>query len=208
MAMVQPDCAGLIPFGPVSWYGVDSPVADSGFAGTMMSQLTLAAVVVAVPVVVDAVGHGAAELIGVVGVVPVVAVAVAAVVGVAVPEAAAVGVAVLEAAVVGAAVPVAAVVAEAVLEAADVGADVPPDPWWPWPAGLAGTTYAAGEAQLAFAASERLFAPEWSTMATIAPTATTSATGMATGAARRVSGRLDRRPTDRCLLGMQSTSMS
>src|SRR6202035_1052051 len=137
--MVQPDCAGLIPFGPVSWYGVDSPVADSGFAGTMMSQLTLAAAVVVVPVA-DAVGHGAAELIGVVGVVPVVAVAVAAVVGVAVPEAAVVGVAVLEAAVVGAAVPVAAVVAEAVLEAADVGADVPPDPWWPWPAALAGTT--------------------------------------------------------------------
>jgi hypothetical protein len=48
--MVQPDCAGVIPFGPVSWYGVASPFADSGFAGTMMSQLTLAAVVVVVPV--------------------------------------------------------------------------------------------------------------------------------------------------------------
>jgi hypothetical protein len=96
----------------------------------MMSQLTLAAVVVAVLVVADAVGHGAAELIGVVGVVPVVAVAVAAVVGVAVPAAP----------VVGAAVPVAAVVAEAVLEAAAVGDAPPPDPWWPWPDALAGTT--------------------------------------------------------------------
>jgi hypothetical protein len=196
--MVQPDCAGVIPFGPVSWYGVASPCADSGFAGTMMSQLTLAAVVVMVPVVADVVGHGAAELIGVVGAVPVVAVAVA------VPEAAVVGVAVPEAAVVGVAVPVAAVVAEAVLAA--VGDAVPPDPWW-WPDELAGTTYAAGEAQLAFAASVTLFAPEWSTMATIAPTATTSATGMATGAARRASGPLDRRAADRCLLGMQSTSI-
>jgi hypothetical protein len=103
----------------------------------MMSQLTLAAVVVAVLVVADAVGHGAAELIGVVGAVPVVAVAVA----VAVLEAAVVGVAVLEAPVVGDAVPVAAVVAEAVLEAAAVGdAVLLPDPWWPWPAALAGTT--------------------------------------------------------------------
>jgi hypothetical protein len=133
---LQPDCAGVIPFGPVSWYGVARPCADSGFAGTMMSQLTLAAVVVAVLVVADAVGHGAAELIGVVGVVPVVAVAVAAVVGVAVPEAAVVGVAVPEAAVVGDAAPVAA----AVLEAAAVGDAAPPDPWWPWPAALAGTT--------------------------------------------------------------------
>jgi hypothetical protein len=195
--MVQPDCAAVIPPGPVSWYGVASPWADSGFAGTMMSQLTLAAVVVAVLVVADAVGHGAAELIGVVGAVPVVAVAVAAVVAVAVPEAAAVG----------AAVPEAAAVEEAVPEAAAVGDAVLPDPWWPWPAVLAGTTYAAGEAQLAFAASAMLFAPEWSTMMTIAPTATASATGMATGATRRASGRLDRRPADRCLLGMQSTSM-
>jgi hypothetical protein len=132
--MVQPDCAADIPFGPVSWYGVASPVADSGFAGTMMSQLTLAAVVVAVLVVADAVGHGAAELTGTAVAVP------AAVVAVAVPEAAVVGVAVPEAAVVGDAVPVAAVVAKAVLEAAAVGDAVPPDPWWPWPAALAGTT--------------------------------------------------------------------
>ena len=106
-----------------------------------MSQLTLAAVVVvAVLVVPDGVGHGAAELIGVVGAVPVVAVPVAAAVAVAVLEAAAVAVAVLEPAVVGAAVPEAAVVAEAVLAAAAVGDAVLPDPWWPWPAVLAGTT--------------------------------------------------------------------
>jgi len=155
LAMVQPDCAADIPFGPVSWYAVASPAADSGFAGTMMSQLTLAAAVVVVPVVADAVGHGAAELTG-----TAVAVPVAGVVAVAVLEAAVVGAAVLEAAVVGDAVPEAAVVAEAVLEAAAVGDAVLPDPWWPWPAVLAGTTYAAGEAQLAFAASATLFAPE------------------------------------------------
>jgi hypothetical protein len=194
---VQPDCAGVIPFGPVSWYGVASPCADNGFAGTMMSQLTLAAVVAVLVAV--ALGHGVAdaELIGV---------AVAVVVAVAVPEAVVVGVAVPEAAVVGDAVPEEAVVALTVLEAAAVG-DAVPGPWW-CPAVLAGTTYAAGEAQLAFAASVTLFAPEWSTMATITPTATTSATGMATGTARRASGPLDRRPADRCLLGMQSTSMS
>jgi hypothetical protein len=217
--MVQPDCAGVIPFGPVSWYGVASPCADSGFAGTMMSQLTLAAAAAAVAVLVaDVVGHGVAdaEVVGAVVVVPV-----AAVVAVAVLEAAVVAVAVvavgavvaaavLEAAVVA----VGAVVAAAVLEAAVVGEAAPeaaavvPDPWWPWPAVLAGTTYAAGEAQLAFAASETLFAPEWSTMATMAPTATTSATGMAIGSARRCSGPLDPRLADRCLLGMQSTSMS
>jgi hypothetical protein len=73
---------------------------------------------------------------------------------------------------------------------------------------LAGTTYAACEAQLAFAASLTLFAPEWSTMATMAPTAITSATGMATGTARRDSEPLERPRADRCLLGMPSTSMS
>ena len=45
-------------------------------------------------------------------------------------------------------------------------------------------------------------------MATTAPTAMTSATEMVTVAAKRDSWRLDRRPADRCLLGMQSTSMS
>jgi hypothetical protein len=222
--MVQPDCAGVIPPGPVSWYGVARPCADSGFAGTMMSQLTLAAVVVAVPVVVVALGHGVADAV-LVGVA--VVVAVPAVVGVAVPEAAAVGVAApvpavvgvpapvpavvgvaaLEAAAVEVAAPEAAVVGDVVPEAAAVGDAVLPDPWWRWPAVLAGTTYAAGEAQLAFAASVMLLAPEW-LRATTAPTTTASATGMATGTARRASGRRDRRPADRCLLGMQSTSMS
>src|ERR1700760_2827975 len=41
--MVQPDCWAVIPFGPVSWYGVDRPVAVSGVAGTTMLQLTWAA---------------------------------------------------------------------------------------------------------------------------------------------------------------------
>src|ERR1700722_7556106 len=39
----HPDWAGDIPPGPVSWYGVASPCAVSGFAGMMMSQFTLAA---------------------------------------------------------------------------------------------------------------------------------------------------------------------
>lgn len=218
MLMVQPDCAGLIPPGPVSWYGVASPCADSGFAGTMMSQLTLAVVAVAVLVAV-VLGHGVAdaELVGV-AVADAVAEAVleADAVGVAVPEGAAVGEAVPEADAAGVAVPAADAVGDAVPEAdaagvagaeADaVGDAVPPVPWWC--AALAGTTYAAGEAQLAFAALATLFAPEWLAMATIAPTATTTASGMAIGTAKRASGPLDRRPADRCLLGMQSTSMS
>ncbi len=43
LAIVHPDAAGVCPFGPVSWYGVARPWAVSGFAGTMMSQLTFAA---------------------------------------------------------------------------------------------------------------------------------------------------------------------
>jgi hypothetical protein len=106
--MVQPDCAGVIPPGPVSWYGVDRPFADSGFAGTMMSQLTLAAAVVAVCVAdgvalapVLPLGHGAAdaEAVGAV-------VAVAVLVGDAVADAVAVGVALAVALAVGVAVAV------------------------------------------------------------------------------------------------------
>jgi hypothetical protein len=41
--MVQPEAWGDIPFGPVSWNGVASPGAVSGLAGTMRTQLTLAA---------------------------------------------------------------------------------------------------------------------------------------------------------------------
>src|ERR1700735_3061251 len=44
----HPDCAGVCPSVPVSWYGVARPRALSGFAGTMMSQLTLLAVGVGV----------------------------------------------------------------------------------------------------------------------------------------------------------------
>jgi hypothetical protein len=142
----------------------------------MMSQLTLAAVVTGGAALAPplAVGHGAPDSI---------------------PDAVVAGVAVVVAvaAVVGVAVPEAAVVGDAVL---------PPPWWWPRPAGLAGITYAAGEAQLAFAASAALLRPEWSTTATTAATATISATGMPTGPARRASGPLDRRPADRRLLGM------
>ena len=56
LVIVQPDCSGVIPPVPVSWYGVARPVALSGFAGTMMSQLTFAAVVVAGVVLLEAEG--------------------------------------------------------------------------------------------------------------------------------------------------------
>ncbi len=49
----HPDCAGVIPLVPVSWYGVARPRAVSGLRGTMMSQLTLAAAVVAAAAVAD-----------------------------------------------------------------------------------------------------------------------------------------------------------
>jgi hypothetical protein len=58
--MLHPDVAGLCPFVPVSWYGVDRPWAVSGFAGTMMSQLTFAAA--AAGAVAVAVGAGLAAL--------------------------------------------------------------------------------------------------------------------------------------------------
>jgi len=44
-----------MPSGPVSWYGVASPAAVSGCAGTMMSQDTLAAAAAATAGAVDAV---------------------------------------------------------------------------------------------------------------------------------------------------------
>lgn len=113
--IVQPDWAGVMPLGPVSWYGVARPCALSGLAWTMMLQFTFAAAAVAV-----AVGVAVAVVVGqIVGVADAVAVAavVAAVVAVAVGAAVAV--------VVGAAVAaaVAAVVAAAV--PSGVGAAVP-----------------------------------------------------------------------------------
>jgi hypothetical protein len=221
----------------VSWYGVARPCADSGFAGTMMSQLTLAAAVAAAAVVVAlALAHGVAEaeavavavlvpVAAVVGVavpdaavvadaVPVVVVVgatvlEAAVVGAAVVGAATVGAAVVGAAVVGAAVVGAAVVAEAVSAAAVADAELPGWLWLRPPAlaGFAGTTYADSAAQLAFAASVTFVLELW-LMATTAPTTTASPTGIAIGTANRASELRDRRPADRCLLGMQSTSMS
>jgi hypothetical protein len=92
LAVVQPDAAGDIPAGPVSCHGVARPAALSGSAGTMMSQLTLAAAtgVVAVALgVALTVGQGAAVadavVVGVaatVGVADAVAVGVATTVGV------------------------------------------------------------------------------------------------------------------------------
>jgi hypothetical protein len=64
---------------------------------------------------------------------------------------------------------------------------------------------APGEAQLASAALLTCVSKP-SVAATMAPTATASATGMATGTAMRAA--LLRRRADRCLVGMQSTSMS
>jgi hypothetical protein len=161
----------------------------------MMSQLTLAAVVVAVLVVADGAalapalpaGHGApdapdAGLVGVAVVAPV-----EADVGVAVP------------AVVGDALPAAAV-GDAVLAG-------PLLPWW-WPAAAAGFTNAAGEAQLSAELLTCVVKP--SVNATAPPTTTASATGMAMVTAVRRLAWLPcrRRYADRCLFGMQSTSMS
>jgi hypothetical protein len=60
--MVHPDAAGLCPLVPVSWYGVDRPWAVSGFAGTMMSQLTFAAAAAGAVAVAVAVGAALAAL--------------------------------------------------------------------------------------------------------------------------------------------------
>jgi hypothetical protein len=59
-AILQPDACGDAPFVPVSWYGVDSPFALSGFAGTTMSQLSLAAAG-GLP---EAPGHGLVDALG------------------------------------------------------------------------------------------------------------------------------------------------
>src|SRR6266581_4906663 len=60
LAMLQPESAGDVPFGPVSWYGVARPCALSGSAGTMMSQSVLSAAACAGAADPDADGHGAA----------------------------------------------------------------------------------------------------------------------------------------------------
>src|ERR1035438_4404259 len=86
LAMVQPDAAGVIPFGPVSCHGVARPAALSGSAGTMMLQFTLATATGAVAVadaLAETVGHGVAVAV-VVGATVAVAVVVGATVAVAV----------------------------------------------------------------------------------------------------------------------------
>ena len=124
LAMVQPEAAGDIPSGPVSWYGVARPWALSGLGGTMMSHDTLAAAAAALAVAVaDGQGVAVADAVGaavadVVGVTPAVAGAVAGAVAVCVAAATGgVAAAVLAAP--------AAVVAGAVLSGAAVLAWVP-----------------------------------------------------------------------------------
>src|SRR5258707_14704470 len=60
LAMVQPESAGDVPFGPVRWYGVARPCALGGSAGTMMSQSVLSAAACAGAPDPDADGQGAA----------------------------------------------------------------------------------------------------------------------------------------------------
>jgi hypothetical protein len=141
LAMVQPEAAGDIPSGPVSWYGVARPWALSGLGGTMMSHDTLAAAVAALAVAV-AVGHGVA-------VADVVGAAVAAVAG-AVAVAVAADVAAVDVAAAGTAAGVAvlavpaAVVAGAVLSGAAVLA------WAPaWAAAVLGCVLVVGAAEVA-----------------------------------------------------------
>ena len=137
LAMLQPDAAGVIPFGPVSCHGVARPCALSGLAGTMMLQFMLVVAAAAVAVglaVADAVVHGVAAAVAAV-VAAVVAAAVAAAVEAAVGAAAvgavtapvgvgaavgaaAAAVAAAVAAVAAAAVPAAVLAADGVAQAA------------------------------------------------------------------------------------------
>src|SRR5450755_3108387 len=114
--MLQPDAAGVAPPVPVSCHGVASPVALSGFAGTMMLQLTFATATGAVV----AVAEGQGVDVGVAtGVAVAVEVAVAVGVGVAVAIGVKLGVGVAVAVVTGAVV-TGAVVAGAVVTGAVV----------------------------------------------------------------------------------------
>jgi hypothetical protein len=179
----------------------------------MMLQLVLAAAVVAGAVPVP-LGHGAADAVvagvadpeaAVVGAAEPAAVAVGAVE----PEAAAVGAAEPDAAVVGAAAPEAAVVAAAEPDPAAAGAAAPE-------AAAAGAAEpeavddadAADEAQLASAELLKCEVKPW-LKARTAPITTASATGMLMATAQRRLAWLScrRRHADRCLLGIQSTSM-
>src|SRR3984957_15074790 len=100
LAIVQPDCAGVMPAGPSSCHGVASPCALSGLAGTMMRQFMLVAAEAAVAVAV-----GVAVVVGqIVGVADAVAAVVAAVVAAAVAVVVAAAVAAVVAAAVAGAV--------------------------------------------------------------------------------------------------------
>jgi hypothetical protein len=119
--MLQPDAAGVAPPVPVSCHGVASPVALSGFAGTMMLQLTFATATGAVV----AVAEGQGVDVGVaVGVAVAVEVAVAVGVGVTVVMAVMLGVGVAVAVVTGAVVTGAVVTGAVVTGAVVTGAVV------------------------------------------------------------------------------------
>jgi hypothetical protein len=111
--MLQPDAAGVAPPVPVSCHGVASPVALSGFAGTMMLQLTFATATGAVV----AVAEGQGVDVGV-------AVAVAVAVAVEVAVAVGVGVTVVMAVMLGVGVAVAVVTGAVVTGAVVTGAVV------------------------------------------------------------------------------------
>jgi hypothetical protein len=179
LAMVQPEAAGDIPPGPVSWYGVARPWALSGLGGTMMSHDTLAAAVAAVAVA-EADGHGVAVAGAVVAVLAGAAVAGAVLAAVAGAVAAAVAGTVT----VGAAVLVvpAAVVAGAVLSGAAVLAWVPA-----WAAAALDCVLAVGAAEVATVAQSlttlaALLPPNTlrGTISKARPTPTTAATTPAT----------------------------
>jgi hypothetical protein len=119
LAMVQPDCAAVMPPAPVSWNGVARPAADSGLAGTMMSQAVFATGAGA-DVVADADGDGVTQAVEV-GLADAVTVEVGAAVEVGVEVGVTVGIAVELTVVVGVTVGVAVEVAVMVGMAESVG---------------------------------------------------------------------------------------
>src|SRR5215469_3701165 len=183
LAMVQPEAAGDVPFGPVSWYGVARPCALSGLAGTMMSQLALSVAAAcaagadaAAEALPDGQGAGAAE---------------AAAAGALAPAAGALAAG-------AAALAPAAAAAGALAPAAGAPA-----------AGVAASSsaLAAAEAQEPRADCWIVVVLPLET-ARMIPRVRPSAIGMARGTAIRAARLFPRRrPADRCPLSIQSTSM-
>jgi X-X-X-Leu-X-X-Gly heptad repeat protein len=193
--MVQPESAGDVPFGPVSWYGVARPRALSGLAGTMMSQLVLSAAACAAGADAEALpdgqGAGAAE---------------AAAAGALAPAAGALaaGAAALAA---GAAALAAGAGALALAAGAGALALAAGAAWLPLAAGAAPLAAAAAEAHEPRADCSMVVAlPPPETARTI-PRVRPSAIGMASGTAIRAARLLRRRDADPCPLSIQSTSI-